>query len=514
LQPWLDAIRDNRELPHEAYLGIFFTAAQAGLNRTAVTDADGRFRLTGAGRERIVGLRLDGPAIETQFLFVMTRPGKTVRVEDIRYWHPANGPGLFYGAHFEYAAARATPVEGIVRDMDAGKPLAEVTIRHKVHVSYDWDDQFVSATTDAEGRYRLIGRPRQCPYWIHAIPPAGQPYLPGMRLPPQAAPGQSAKLDFGLKRGTFVRGRVTDKATGKPVQAEVEYFALADNPFLQRMQGFFRSATITNKTDGSYSLVALPGPGIVAAKLDDASRGRYISSPGAERIKGYDPKRCGFASKGDFVSKSNYDGLAGIEPIKGTELVTCDLRFDPGKTITGTCTGPDGQPLAGVSIRGTVGRWTDIRDLPTPQFNLFAINPDMPEPFFFYHREKKLATAVLVKGDEPEGFTARLQPAATVTGRLIDEDGIPLDGRGIISDILPGQLNLSQAWGVLFYAKSDKDGRFRMEGIVPGVRVDAHIDRSSKPLNNRTFGDVVFDQLTLKPGEVRDLGDIRVSDPK
>ena len=145
---------------------------------------------------------------------------------------------------------------------------------------------------------------------------------------------------------------------------------------------------------------------------------------------------------------------------------------------------------------------------------LHGVNPENPLPFFFYHRAKKLAAAVLIKGDEPEGFTVRLQPAATVTGRLIDEDNLPLDGRGIVGDILPGQLNLIQSWGILFWGKSDKDGRFRVEGIVPGVKVDAHIDRTSKPLNNSLFGAVVFDQLMLKPGEIRDLCNIHVNDPK
>src|SRR5260370_9897731 len=81
-QPWLDAIRDNSDGAEDAYLGILFAASQAGLNQKAVTDADGRFQLTGAGRDRIGALWLDGPAIEPQFLFLMTRPGKTLRARD------------------------------------------------------------------------------------------------------------------------------------------------------------------------------------------------------------------------------------------------------------------------------------------------------------------------------------------------------------------------------------------------------------------------------------------------
>jgi RNA polymerase sigma factor (sigma-70 family) len=511
LQPWLDAIRDNRELPHQAYLGISFTASQAGLNRTAVTEADGRFRLSGAGRERIVALRLDGPTIESEYLFVMTRLGKTFRIGNARYWHPSWGPDLIHGARFEHAVAPATPVEGIVQDLDTGKPIAGVTVRCRIETPYEWTPEYITATTDAAGRYRLIGHPRQSPYWILASPPAGQPYLPVIKLPTEAAAGQPAKLEFALKRGLIISGRVTDKVSGKPIRAEVSYFPLAGNPFLRGVEKYPKSATMSSKKDGSFCLVGLPGPGLVTVELNQADSGRYLHGPGAEHIKGYDTKLQGFACPGENVFARKYSGLAGIETKAQDKVVTCDFQLVAGKTITGISTGPDGQQLNGVDIHGK--DMTDIRDLPTAHFTLHNVNPARPSQFLFRHRAKNLVAAVVIKGDEPDGFTVRLQPAATVSGRLIDEDNLPLAGRSIAGEILPGQLNLTQAWGILFSGTSDKDGRFRVEGIVPGIKVDAHILRTRKPLNNSVFGDLVFDPLTLKPGENRDLGDIRVNDP-
>ncbi len=40
------------------------------------TDADGRFRLTGIGRNRLATLQLDGPTIVSQYLNILTRPGR------------------------------------------------------------------------------------------------------------------------------------------------------------------------------------------------------------------------------------------------------------------------------------------------------------------------------------------------------------------------------------------------------------------------------------------------------
>src|SRR5262249_40560201 len=44
----------------------------------ATTDADGRFRINGVGRERLVELRLEAPALVTRNLFVTTRPGAAI----------------------------------------------------------------------------------------------------------------------------------------------------------------------------------------------------------------------------------------------------------------------------------------------------------------------------------------------------------------------------------------------------------------------------------------------------
>jgi hypothetical protein len=254
--------------------------------------------------------------------------------------------------------------------------------------------------------------------------------------------------------------------------------------------------------------VGLPGPGLVTARLDDGGRGRYILGLGADRIKGYDPKTDGFQTKPDFVWARNYDALAGIEPGADARPVTCDLQLDPGKTVTGTCVGPDGQPLRGVHIHASLGygRNIDMHDLPTERFTLYALNPQKPGPFFFHHHQKKLAAAVVLKGDEPEGFPVRLRPTATVTGRLLDPFGTPLAGADVAGDLKGGQLNLAQGWGGFFWGKTDKDGRFRIEGIIPGVRVGAH-HRHGNPSR---AGDVIFEAITLAPGEVRDLGDIKI----
>src|SRR5439155_1746659 len=142
--------------------------------------------------------------------------------------------------------------------------------------------------------------------------------------------------------------------------------------------------------------------------------------------------------------------------------------------------------------------------LATAQFRLPALDPNLPQPFFFKHREKKLGTVVVLKGDEPDGFTVKLQPMGVITGRLLDLDGEPLAG-SLIGRVEEGQFGIKRGWYGFFWGSAGKDGRFRAE-VIPGVKVRAHF--SARPLR---IGDKVFEKLILKPGQVKDVGDVKVN---
>src|SRR5207302_116004 len=65
----------------------------------ATTDTDGRFRLGGVGRERVVALRIEGPTIVSTELWGMTRLGDKLRVSQ---WRRGEGGEemTFVGANF------------------------------------------------------------------------------------------------------------------------------------------------------------------------------------------------------------------------------------------------------------------------------------------------------------------------------------------------------------------------------------------------------------------------------
>src|SRR5207247_5921628 len=83
--------------------------------RPQVTDADGRFRLTGLGRDRLAVLGLEGPVIPYTGLVVATRPAAAIP--------PTSA---IRGASFEHVAPAPQVIRGVVRDQATGQPVAGV----------------------------------------------------------------------------------------------------------------------------------------------------------------------------------------------------------------------------------------------------------------------------------------------------------------------------------------------------------------------------------------------------
>ena len=85
------------------------------------TDADGRFRLAGIGRDRLAILDIVGPTIAFRRVQVVTRRMK--RLEN----PGAEGPPLFdhgyYGADGTIVVEPGQPIEGVVRDADTKEPI-------------------------------------------------------------------------------------------------------------------------------------------------------------------------------------------------------------------------------------------------------------------------------------------------------------------------------------------------------------------------------------------------------
>ncbi len=233
------------------------------------------------------------------------------------------------------------------------------------------------------------------------------PYLGASAEVPTGSASELATVDFALKRGVAIRGKVTDKVTGKPVAALVEFFTFADSPYRGDARRF-HGGEVRTLADGSFVLAGLPGRGLVAAR---AEKDYFLVGQGADKISGAD-KNGWFLTSPHMCDPNFEHAIAEITPAEGAESATCNLVLDPGRRRQGTVEGPDGKPLAGCTAinlcPGTMS--PNMVRLASAQFTAVALDPKQPRPLFFRHEEKKLAGVVM--GKRRRDWTADRPPSA------------------------------------------------------------------------------------------------------
>ncbi len=430
---------------------------------TATTGKDGRFRLSGFGRERVVTLLVRGPGIQQTWFWVVTRPERPAGLRDGQYGT--------YAAKFDHVVGPGRPLVGTVREKGTGKPVAGITVGSVYHGQ-------LTTKTDAKGRYRIDGVGKHDKY---AVAVSGQlPYFNSTKLDIPDRPGVEAlTVDFELEKGIVVRGRLTDKATGKPVRGRVSYRPATDNPHLKDYADISKPQVhVTGDLggvgpDGSFQALAIPGPGALCVRADDVDR--------------YARKAPGEVKLGNLILEYYH----AVVPVDLSESDPKSRRRDvfvePGRALPGRLVGPDGKPVAGVHVANlSPVRWSfgEVRRLDGADFTVGGLDvlSQGPRVVVFVQPGRKLGKVLKVRGDEPAPLTVRLGPTGAVTGRVVDGAGRPRAGLKVSASLtrefeaygkeLPVELlHHYPQWDRIVRAEAttDKDGRFRLDGLVPGL---------------------------------------------
>ncbi len=312
----------------------------------AKTGPDGRFQLRGAGRERIVSITIQGARVQTRVMQAMTCAGSS---QSIQPAGPQMGQMetniLIHAIGFEHIAVPGREVEGDVVYAATGQPVPNVVIRPRttypdpfktLYPLLRWrPDRAIRDTTDARGHYRLGGLPVGHPVELATTLGDRTPYRPMFQERPNAPGLGPARLDFKLARGIPVDGKVTDRTTGKPVAAFVEYLPTLENPNLSSIQDISLFEPIATRPDGSFTLSALPGPGVVLATVMDdrfltADRARGDQLAGADRlgeVRSVQRRRLGLIR--GVTSMEQCQALEPIAPESTAKTDRCDLSLVP-----------------------------------------------------------------------------------------------------------------------------------------------------------------------------------------
>jgi protocatechuate 3,4-dioxygenase beta subunit len=497
----------------------------------AVTDKDGRFRLQGAGVERMVLVRLRAPGLTPAPLFVVNRAGfdptawnKAARDNIPPEARQSDHPPLLYGPKIEYVAAAGRRIEGTVREADSGKPVPGYRITIEIPNGFD-----INAVSDKEGKYKLLGVPKMKEYMLFAHPPAKSAWLPTAARGADAEGLRALQVDFTVARGIIVSGRVLDRSTGKGVRAGVRFAPLPGNKFFGRPgYDYYKYAqqeqTMTDVREaGRYQLAVMPGPGVLMTQvreLSETANGGQKLNPykqaefdakDREHVKitesddGNRPFLTALENHSEYLSFQNAVKYLDLAP--DADTANCDLFMERGATRTIQIEDAEGKALTGTTVAGVTASEWDTFTIKEASCTIFALDPKKPRRLFFWHAERKLAGTLALRGDEKEPVVVRLGRARAVTGRLLDRDGQPLADADIFlnwSDPAGGQLYGGAQ--VRPRVRTGKDGRFRFEGIVPELKFKLGISRGETIF----LGDPPIGVRRVKAGETLDLGDIRV----
>ena len=520
LDPWLDALKNGRDRDEKdrAHFNLMATMMPPGREDAfsaivppASTDTEGRFRITGVGRERVLMAMIEGPSIESRVVWIATRRGPTLRVEgypqEMKKMMGPNAPddAIIHGATFDHVAGPGRMAEGVVRDLATGRPLSGVLIRSDRRTFLDRDGHGSRATTDEQGRYRLPGLTDGSTATVEALPPVDSPY-PGMDRTLEVGRGPGpATLDFPLRRGVVVTGRVIDRATGRPAAgARLDYYAFLDNPntprYPDRMAAGNPVMPASSDAAGRFRIVAYPGPGLVAATVFGLDY--YVRGAGAEAIVG--KRQNGMFLTNPGLLPQNCSAVVAIDPPPGADSMTVDLFLEAGRDRAGTVLDPDGKPLAGSKIVGLAEMSSTT--LKSSEFKVTGLAPGRPRKVVVRHDGRKLIGTLVV--DRPEGppLAIRLGPWGSVSGRVVDDDGNPRRGTFVLqskADWPPhakGEVRPEPPKN-----RFEADGLFRIEGLIPGESYNLDLGWESPGKRGR-----LLEGLVVKPGEDRDLGDLKV----
>jgi RNA polymerase sigma factor (sigma-70 family) len=476
------------------------------------TDKAGRFRLDGVGRERLVRMDVQAPGMVLQSAAVVTRPGfkKTT---------------LFVGPSFDLPLAPGKEVVGVVKEKGTGKPIAGAQV--------SLGGERISATnparTDEQGRFRIEGVRKRPLYAIHVT---SRDHYHAMSRLKDTSGRDPIKVELEMERGLYVEGRLLDGGTGKPIAGTIRYNIRVDNPALKTLalSPTDGRGTATVGADGKFRLLVVPGPGYLTVLADEDRFARMVP----ERWDGAElPVVSG------QLNPNYYHAMVAINPdAKKKASLNYDICLAPGVSKSGSLVDPDDKPVTGIIVFGlkavpSFSRLRHMRPVSDPKlqlkestFTALGLDPKQPRHLVFIHPQKKLGKVLLVKGDEKGPLVVKLEPLGAISGRVLNDEGKAAPGRliypqpfGQVSyykdfpiDLLhhrgrrDGRADPQQIAWLPQAVKTDDDGRFRIDGLIPGLKYSLLV--RSDNLGPRARPSYYVNSVMVESGKTKEMGDL------
>jgi len=327
----------------------------------------------------------------------------------------------------------------ITRD---GQPVADVEIRAQSTDSISHKD------SDAAGEFKFDGLSPGM-YNVLVKAPEGYTAVAAANIKLEAGDHRQG-VDLELIEGGFVEGTVTEAESGQPV---VGVLIRAHGPADPSSRG----TLVGTSTDeaGRYRLRLPPGDNTVS-----------VSSSG----KDYEPAE---------------PGKLGVEVVVGKATSGIDFKVTKPKLIKGIGRGPDGKPVAGLTVVVAIeGMWhysPDSRDAiqlyetQTDEAGRFEFRPGQGPGYqhgptyavFAKDAEQGLAGAQFVF-DLDSPVEVNLQPGAYILATVADTEGNPLEGMPVAAELKADRSGPGPWTYVIMGRRSDAEGSLRIGPLPAG----------------------------------------------
>lgn len=291
---------------------------------------------------------------------------------------------------------------------------------------------FAGAVTAPDGSFRISDlTPGQM--MLNVMKPDS--FIQEMR--PITAPAQDVIID--LPPGGRITGRVVDKSSHQPVTS-------------------FMAGVTTSRSGGGMVMMMPP------------MQKQFTSDDGSFVLEGVKP-----GSTQVVVNAPGYTTarVANIEVEDGKTTADVEVNVETGAKLTGRVTGPDGSPVAGVSVRedqmasgGNRVMRFDATDTsgttdPNGEYSIDTLEPG--EKTFTFSRSGYIAQqkTVTVASGKDTRLDAQLSNGSRVTGSVVSDGGAP------IADAMVRASSASEMDGGRS-ATSDTNGNFTIEALAPG----------------------------------------------
>jgi len=215
---------------------------------------------------------------------------------------------------------------------------------------------------------------------------------------------------------------------------------------------------------------------------------------------------------------SNYNYVAEINPKPGDERIKVEMVLRASKPVRLHIVSRDdrsgsfaeGPPKDGYEVHGLNERRGWQKDQNT-QLVVEDLLPNEKRTVYVFHRDSGLGGAAIVDENVKQPVEIKLTMTGRLMGRLADENGDPITD-GILSRYGAVWASDPELRASPTQIPVDEQGRFELNGLIPGWKYSARVfaPRKNQGRLRKAYIGMAFSDVEVKPGESRDLGDLRV----